>query len=93
MEIEQYIGHKVPVLPIEDSMLAEPAPKAKIERRSNGQGRRQGKGQSRKPRSANAESSQKSEGNGEKKPARRRRRRKPANKTASDQIGNENKPD
>lgn len=71
MDIEQYIEHKIPVTPIEESLLAKPEPKAKISRPKNTKPSGQRK---RKKPAENRDQQQASDG--EKKPARRRRRRR-----------------
>lgn len=89
-DIEQYIGHKIPVEPIAKEMIAEVDPKSRVriqkgdrlERRDGrkpGGGRRGGGGGGGKPRTAKSGDESK---NGEQtaaadKPRQRRRRRKP----------------
>ena len=83
-DIEGYIGHSIPIQPVQLELLAEidPASRVRVERKRPAHGRRGRGGDGRRPRSGEGRSGGRG-GNGEKssgegdKSKRRRRRRKP----------------
>ncbi len=86
-EIEDYIGHKIPVEPVSAELLAEVDPKSRVridkgDRLQRRDGGRKPRGGGQRPRADKKEGQASGESGAANKPRRRRRRRKPSSEGA-----------
>ncbi len=83
-DIEEYIGHRIPMEPVTDKLLAEVDPKSRVipDRPTRDNRRGGGRGGKRPPRKPSSDNASSTEGSASEQPPKRRHRRRPKKQTS-----------